>query len=267
LSFIADNTAPTSVFATPNENSTFDSGIFISGTTTDKNTVASTTIQYAVYTEGVEGGSCGVYKDLLTVINPNKTKELFWSYNWNPDTDDTYCITAHGEDLAGNREASPVVKNIKFKKTSSTTTTTTTTTTGGGGGGNGPIAIAQTSSSNSGTNTSGTNPTSPTGSNTTNNITADNSNTGSNTGNSTQNSETQTGNQGQSGGGQSGTGENPSNTNQQEEVGISDENTNQNEDQLAAVGNLDLKNWKWIWILVIILVLGFVYYRFIRKNN
>lgn len=145
VAIIVDNTAPTSVLSTPTENSEITANsIFISGTTTDANRTASTTIEFANYS--TENSSCGEYSHVTTLNNSTLSREFAWSHIWTPENSGVYCIKAHGEDSVGNKEYSPFVKNVKFKKISSTTLITNSSENSGGGGsggsssgGNGPI--------------------------------------------------------------------------------------------------------------------------------
>jgi hypothetical protein len=134
-----DSMPPVSVFLSPNSNSTFTDAIGISGSTTDANGVASTTLAYALY----DGDTCGAFTTIATFINqtPEAGQPFDWSYLWTPSVEGTYCLTAHGEDIAGNTEQSPRVFNITYStSTIITTTPTTGGSSGGTGGGNGPIA-------------------------------------------------------------------------------------------------------------------------------
>jgi hypothetical protein len=145
-----DTTPPTTVFTSPDPDSTFDqSGIPISGVTTDQSDVASTTLAYSVYIpgEGDVAGSCDTnYTEIVSLINPAQTTTFNWSYNWVPDFEGSFCIKAHGQDIFGNLEASPFVMNITFKKTVAPTPPNppapnpTDSSGNGNSGGNGPIA-------------------------------------------------------------------------------------------------------------------------------
>lgn len=161
---IVDATAPTSSFIFPAPDTDFSDGaIAISGVTYDIYGVASTTLAFALFGEQ----SCGAFTNITSLLSATASSSFAWNYNWTPLVEGAYCLTAHGQDLAGNVEASPVVKNIKYKKT--VATTTTTTTGGGGGGGNGPVVgsfgvggSSGTGGSQGGGNTGGTSsPSSP----------------------------------------------------------------------------------------------------------
>ncbi len=101
--------------------------------------VASTTLAYAPYIQATEetAASCGAYTSITSLVNETASTTFNWSYNWTPETDGVYCLTAHGQDEAGNTEASPFVTNITFKKKLVTTTSGGGSSSGGGTGGSG----------------------------------------------------------------------------------------------------------------------------------
>lgn len=135
LTIVIDSLPPVTTFASPISGADFvDTPISITGTTTDINNVASTTLEFSSF----DGTSCGAFSYITTLVNPTATSSFAWSYNWTPSVVGSYCLTAHGQDVAGNIESSPVIKNIKFSK--ATTTPTVVAVSGGGGGGNGPVS-------------------------------------------------------------------------------------------------------------------------------
>ncbi len=130
-SVTVDTTAPVSTFTSPNPDSNIeDEHIVIAGSTTDAHMVASTTLAYAPYIQATEetAASCGAYNTIVSLVNGVASTTFNWSYNWTPETDGVYCLTAHGQDEAGNTEASPFITNVTFKKK-------VVTTTGGGASG------------------------------------------------------------------------------------------------------------------------------------
>lgn len=139
-SVTVDTTAPVSTFTSPNPDSNIeDEHIVIAGSTTDAHMVASTTLAYAPYIQATEetAASCGAYTSITSLVNETASTTFNWSYNWTPETDGVYCLTAHGQDEAGNTEASPFVTNITFKKKVVTTTSGGGSSSGGGTGGSG----------------------------------------------------------------------------------------------------------------------------------
>ncbi len=139
-SVTVDTTAPVSTFTSPNPDSNIeDEHIVIAGSTTDAHMVASTTLAYAPYIQATEetAASCGAYTSITSLVNETASTTFNWSYNWTPETDGVYCLTAHGQDEAGNTEASPFVTNITFKKKAVTTTSGGDSSSGGGTGGSG----------------------------------------------------------------------------------------------------------------------------------
>lgn len=284
---VVDSVAPVSVISSPNEDSDFEDAITISGTTTDLNGVASTTLAYAVFHPG-EGDAAGYcdesYTNITTLDNASHSTSFEWSTVWTPADDGAYCIKAHGLDLAGNAEASPKVANVRYKKPATPTPVTppqTTSSTGGsnGGGGNGPIAgtyglsSSGSSGGTSGGSTGGSNGGSGSGS------TGGTPNTPSSSGEQTAlvavNSPGQTGGQT---GGQGGTGTGGQGTGQGSVGGIvlgtegsttASTTIDNNSDQLASVvaGGSRIP-WKvLLWILLILLIIGIIIFVFRRKNK
>lgn len=107
-----DRTAPVSTFTQPLSNiNVVDPSISISGSSTDAYGVDKLTLLYTDYS----GTSCGLtYTEITTINNPANNTPFNWNYSWTPSTASTYCIKAEATDLAGNKEASPVVENIRY---------------------------------------------------------------------------------------------------------------------------------------------------------
>jgi hypothetical protein len=158
---VLDTTAPTTVITSPNPDSSFTDAILLSGMTTDVGGVASTTLAYAPY--DTDAQTCGAYTDIITLDNISLSNEFDWTYNWAVPANGVYCITAHGRDVAGNVEHSPVVENITYTQpvapvtppapSSDTSGSGSSAGNGGGsttGGGNGPIVGSLSSGSNNG---------------------------------------------------------------------------------------------------------------------
>lgn len=274
-----DNTAPVSVFATPTSDVTVeDDFVTISGTTTDAHMVASTTLAFAPYTLASESetASCGAYANIVSLVNPIASTTYAWTYNWTPVEDGVYCLTAHGQDEAGNVEASPVITNITFKK--KIVVVPTNTDNGGSGGngggssgsagGNGPIVGAF---GIGGSFMSGAPSTEVAlGGNTVD--------TGLPTSPSTQNTES-TGNEGATTYETTGRGiayggvpaltdsSSTSSTTRTENDGpVFDEGAVKS--QLAAIGSLgEWSNWYWLWILIVLIIIGGVYYSTRDRNK
>lgn len=101
-----DNEAPVSVFTSPTPGSSSGGAILIAGETTDNFNVDTVLLQYAPY----DGAVCGAFADITTLDNATNDTPFSWGpYSWTPTGVGSYCLTAHGTDLAGNVEASPQV--------------------------------------------------------------------------------------------------------------------------------------------------------------
>ncbi len=212
------------------------------------------------------------------MVNASSTNPFEWTFNWVPTESGVYCITAYGQDTAGNVETSTVITNISFTKA-------TTTEEGGGGSGSG----------SNGGSTGGSSGSTGGGSSAPANgpivgsfgggfgIGGD---LGGNTGSTGTNTGTTGGNTNAAGGTvltgtEGGFGNGPlasasgmmdldtyyGNTTSTPTTTISDADIADN-DQVAAVGFLGgWNNWYWLWILLLIIIILGVYYSTRRREN
>ncbi len=111
--FYHDTIAPQTIINTPLSSTTVSSNtLLISGTTTDVSTVASTRLSYATYDPTTQ--TCGTYTDITVTTNTSTSTSFAWAYSWLIPHEGVYCITASGQDIAGNTEIGPVVQNITY---------------------------------------------------------------------------------------------------------------------------------------------------------
>lgn len=131
-----DYDAPTTQILNPISDAIINGySITISGSTTDDNIVASTTLAFAPYTTLGQGDvyefyGCGQFNEIISLNNPQTSANFNWSYDWTPPEDGLYCLKAYSIDPSGNdeREADRsqiVVSNISFTKKVAPTPTPT----------------------------------------------------------------------------------------------------------------------------------------------
>lgn len=291
-SLTVDSVLPTSIFTAP-ASSTSITGDFITitGSTTDTHGVASTSLLFAPWTpgEGENPGSCGAYSHIVSLVNTSSTNPFDWTFNWTPTENGVYCITAQGQDSAGNVETSTVITNISFTKATTTDGGNGGGSNGGGGSGGSGGSSGGSSGSNGGgggSNGGGAGGNGPivgsfgggfgvggdAGGNT--------GSTGTNTGNTGNAGNTGaaggtvlTGTEGGFGGGDLASSAGMTdldtyygNTTSTPTTTISD--ADDNTDQVAAVGFLGgWSNWYWLWILLLIIIILGVYYSTRRREN
>lgn len=286
-SLTVDSVLPTSLFTAP-ASSTSITGDFITitGSTTDAYGVASTSLLFATWTpgEGENPGSCGAYPHIVSLVNTTSTNPFDWTFNWTPAESGVYCITATGQDTAGNTETSTVITNISFTKT--------TTTDGGNGGGGSEGGTGGSGGSSGGSNGGTGGSAGGSGGNgpivgsfgggfgVGGDVGGNTGSTGTNTGNTGNAGNTGaaggtvlTGTEGGFGGGDLASSAGMTdldtyygNTTSTPTTTISD--ADDNTDQLAAVGFLGgWNNWYWLWILLLIIIILGVYYSTRRREN
>ncbi len=274
-SLVVDMTAPVSSFTSPNPDSNIeDEFITIAGSTTDLHNVASTTLEFAPYTASVgeTPASCGAYTTITSLVQGVASTTFNWSYNWTPAEDGVYCLTAHGQDEAGNTEASPFITNITFKKKVVTTTGGGggTSTGGGSSGGNGPIvgSFGGGSSSNGGSTTALGTGGSPDGAVLPTSTSPEEQPTQSSVGSNTYaplafSGNTYTGEYADG----SGLSDSASASTTYSNTNTPDEEEGYNSN-LGAVGVLgEWNNWYWLWILIVLLIIAGVYYSTRERNK
>lgn len=288
-SITVDSVLPTSVFAAP-ASSTSITGEFITitGSTTDTYGVASTSLLFAPWTpgEGENPGSCGAYTYITSLVNASSTNPFEWTFNWAPADSGVYCITAHGQDSAGNIETSTVITNISFTKASTTDGGNGGGSNGGGGSEGGTGGSGGSSGSTGGSGGSSVPGNGPIvgsfggGFGIGGDLGGNSGSTGTNTGNTGNAGNTGaaggtvlTGTEGGFGGGDLASAGGMTdldtyygNTTSTPTTTISD--TDDNGDQVAAVGFLGgWNNWYWLWILLLIIIILGVYYSTRRRNE
>jgi len=114
--FIIDTQAPTSTITSPDEDSFWNSPIEILGSSTD---FPATTVDYVKLFASTSGDED--WFKIAQLNNDSLSEPFAWTFNWVPDENGTYDITAEATDTAGNTESSPVVENITYDITPPTT--------------------------------------------------------------------------------------------------------------------------------------------------
>lgn len=110
-----DTVLPQSSFISPVPNiDVTGEPITISGQSTDNYGVASTELLYTRYIDD----ACGInYISIGVMDNSLKNTPFVWPTTlWYPPDDGSFCLKAEATDLAGNREGSPIVANITYRR-------------------------------------------------------------------------------------------------------------------------------------------------------
>jgi len=116
-----DNTPPTTTFTENLSGRYFNSPITIEGQTTDATGVDFVDLYYR------ETGTT-TWNHIYTVDNTSDNSPFDWSYIWTPSAEGTYDIKAEGTDVLGNKEQSPMMKDIVYDITIPEITLTTNPT-------------------------------------------------------------------------------------------------------------------------------------------